>query len=1063
MSLIPQSDPAPTALSFQHLPLFAEYLLTHKLGEYADAERQLCIDLKLPILKSFQKLPEDDQKNVWFKSAKKFLSALAEKKSGSQTLHSIQNWFDEHFSFVNKFDITAEDITKSVFIRKKTFLQFLPEYSKDAAQMLQIIEEADAFLMEYELTISAAFWRLTEEKLQLHTHFINQVNNTLPGAVYIFDVQNFQNIYANDNFQNIIGYSSAELNQLGPQSLSVLVHEDDREVIETNLKNLLKAKDGEILSFKYRIKTKEGKYKWIRNFESVFKRNPDGEVTQLIAISLDVDAEKRTADQLKQREDQLLEAQEIANLGSFSWNLLTNEIHLSPQLFKILEAGSSSYEHYLSNVHPDDRGRVEAEIKASLHTGIFDSEYRYLGKEKEKILWSRGRVLYQDEQPIAMNGTVVDITDRVDLMHKISESEKLYQQAQAIAHLGNWSWDVATNAVFWSEELYRIFELNPEDTTVDFDLYISLLHPDERENILATINTALHTFESYDFIHRISLQNGTQKVLHSKGEVLLKDGKAVRLVGTAQDITEQYRAQQELEEKQNFITKITNAAPSIIASYHVHTGEYVFLSGGFEKLLGYEAAEVFGKGKSFIDKIVHPEDREAFTGVHEKTLMQANAHPLQKETVVEFTYRMKHKDGHYRWFHTYDTVFDRDAAGRVTHLLNISLDVTAQKEAAKKIEEQEYFIQQVAEASPTILYLFDVEQYSFAYVNREIFFVLGYTPEELTAMDASGIQSLYHPDDLMLLPERNGSDAKFQYHQSMMQYECRLKNKKGEWCWLLVREVVFKKDNEGKVLQILGAALDINKRKEMERTLLQNSFQLEQSNASLEEFAYVASHDLKEPLRKISTFGDRLVATQMERISDDGKIYLKKIVDASQRMQTMIDDLLSVSMITGNHSFQTHSLQAILEDARQAVEFKIEQKGAIIEAQSLPTANIIASQFRQLFQNLLSNSLKFVREGVQPVLRISYEYKTPSQLAHLNLPKAASYLMLQFRDNGIGFDNEFAGKIFQIFQRLHGRSEYEGTGIGLAICKKIVEHHSGVIYASGVPGEGATFTIILPA
>jgi signal transduction histidine kinase len=310
------------------------------------------------------------------------------------------------------------------------------------------------------------------------------------------------------------------------------------------------------------------------------------------------------------------------------------------------------------------------------------------------------------------------------------------------------------------------------------------------------------------------------------------------------------------------------------------------------------------------------------------------------------------------------------------------------------------------------------------------------------------------------LPERKLSSKKIEENDLMLQYECRLKSKEGEWQWFLVREVVFKTNEEGRVAQIVGAALDITKRKEMEKTLLHNSFKLEQSNASLEEFAYVASHDLKEPLRKISTFGDRLVATQIDKLSAEGKIYLKKIVDASQRMQTMISDLLSISLISGNKSYEPYSLQSILEETLQTLEFKIEQKNALIQSDKLPVANIIPSQFRQLFQNLISNSLKFSREDVQPVITIKYSSLTSKEVE--NIGGTGNYLKIEITDNGIGFENEFAGKIFAIFQRLHGRSEYEGSGIGLAICKKIVEHHGGIIYATGIPDKGASFTIILP-
>ncbi|RYE62044.1 MAG: PAS domain S-box protein, partial [Oxalobacteraceae bacterium] len=413
---------------------------------------------------------------------------------------------------------------------------------------------------------------------------------------------------------------------------------------------------------------------------------------------------------------------------------------------------------------------------------------------------------------------------------------------------------------------------------------------------------------------------------------VLRDGEedCHQFVYLIEDITSDRTAETALKESRRFLEKIAAATPTVWYVFDLQEQRSVYVNRGITKVLGYTPEEVYSGGVAMLAALVHPDDYETLVTRNARMLEEANAHP-ETEQVAEFRYRLRHKNGEWRWLQTFGTVFDRNEEGHVAHILNISLDITGQTDAEHKIEEQEYFIQQIADASPMVLYLFDIPSGKFHYLNREIFYVLGYTPEEVLDMTPEEVTDLYHPDDRTLLPERAGSGARFHYRESMMQYECRLRRKEGGWYWLLAREIVFRKDESGAVLQILGAALDINRRKEMERTLLQNAFQLEQSNASLEEFAYVASHDLKEPLRKISTFGDRLVSTQMDRMSDDGKIYLSKVVDASQRMQAMIDDLLSVSRISGDHAFESVSLQELLNDAQGALEYKIEQKSARID------------------------------------------------------------------------------------------------------------------------------------
>ena len=205
-----------------------------------------------------------------------------------------------------------------------------------------------------------------------------------------------------------------------------------------------------------------------------------------------------------------------------------------------------------------------------------------------------------------------------------------------------------------------------------------------------------------------------------------------------------------------------------------------------------------------------------------------------------------------------------------------------------------------------------------------------------------------------------------------------------------------------------------------------------------------------------------MLSTQVALLDDDGKTYLNKIMDSSKRMQKIINDLLYVSTITGNKDFQESDLGDLLAEGLLPLDQAIEDKHAVIEADALPVLPVVATQFRQLFQNLVGNSLKFARKSLAPHIKITHSFVSYKAVEHLNLAKAKKYLKIELRDNGIGFDNQYTNKIFVLFQRLHGKSEYEGTGIGLAVCKRIAENHGGTITAYGVPNGGAVFTIIIP-
>lgn len=341
------------------------------------------------------------------------------------------------------------------------------------------------------------------------------------------------------------------------------------------------------------------------------------------------------------------------------------------------------------------------------------------------------------------------------------------------------------------------------------------------------------------------------------------------------------------------------------------------------------------------------------------------------------------------------------------------------------------------------------------YFSDNLYRLLGENPGAFKPT-AENFISYVHPDDQEFVTQQT---AKMEQTVHLPQFKYRILKKNGEILYIRASGKSYTNKSNEKI--IIGTALDITEEELLNEEMENKNRILAQKNKDLEAFNYIASHDLQEPLRKIQTFISRINDKELVNLSENGKDYLNRVSSAAERMRILIQDLLQFSRTsTVDKVFEEIDLNSILQQTLSELSATIEDKKAVIQAQTLPTLKVIPFQISQLFDNLISNALKYTTQ--QPLIRITVNHIKGEQINIPYIQKNKIYYQISFHDNGIGFNEEYKTKIFQLFYRLHDNQFYQGSGIGLAICKKIVENHNGFILAESQPEKGSVFHVLLP-
>jgi PAS domain S-box-containing protein len=730
--------------------------------------------------------------------------------------------------------------------------------------------------------------------------------------------------------------------------------------------------------------------------------------------------------------------------------------------------------HHLSEFHVDKAACGEF-LRRLENNETVDKFEAALKSKDGSLRWVliNANVFWEDSKFIHSRCFTLDITDRKRLFETLEESEFRHRQIVEASATALYVCDANGYIVFYNNAAEELWGITPvigknmwcgswrlyrtDGTPIPID-----------ESPMAIAIRERRPVDAGEII--VERPDGTRRNVRPYPRPLFdSDGNLTGAINTLVDITHYHEAEQEIIESKERFRQLADFVPQMIWTARPD-GFFDYYNRQWKRLLGERPVTM----RQLIE-MIFPEDVQTCMNAWKLALQTGEA--LQ----LEFRFKDPERPTHGRWFLA-KAVPIKSRDGRVMKWYGSCTDIDDQKNLSASLEKEvrrrtgelerkneelrkseERYHHMIDEVQDYAILMLDLDGTILNW-NKGAENIKGYRGDEIIGKN---FKIFYTPEDRQRdLPSKLINKARTFGKAAHEGWRVR---KDGTRFWGSI-VITALHDNDGNVIGFSKVTRDLTAQKIAQDQLKLYADQLEAKNSDLEKsnqeltsFTYVASHDLQEPLRKIQTFTDLLVEKEKANLSAFGQDYFKRIQSAATRMRTLIEDLLSYSRVnTAENHYESTNLNSLVQEVKADLKEKIEEKHAVIESTDLPVLTIVPFQFRQLLTNLIGNSLKFSKADTPPVIKITGETEEGTSIAEEGIHPDTSYYHLEISDNGIGFDQQYRKKIFEVFQRLHGKTAYPGTGIGLSICKKIVENHHGVISADGEPGEGATFHIYLP-
>ncbi len=775
-------------------------------------------------------------------------------------------------------------------------------------------------------------------------------------------------------------------------------------------------------SFPLQLKKADGEIIWVRVNEAPVVEN--GETIAIVGSLTDITEQKKYEEELEETNKKLKTAQDIASLGYWELNLENEDIYWSDQTYKVWGVNPRkkiTFDGIIERMHPEDREEfLKQNEKAINQHGSLNLEHRIVLPDGS-IKWVHviGNIKKsQNGTPRKFEGTVQDITETKQL-------EQLLNQTNRLARVGSWELNLTGDdkrELYWSEMVCDILEVDADyNPTLEeaFEFYA----PQSKTLVRGAIEKAVERGTSFDLELLVETAKGNERWVRSIGQAEHVDGECIRLYGSYQDITGRKKSELELERRNEFIEEVLDNLPIGIAVHRIDSGQNILMNKQFSEIYGWPKQDINTVDKFFDNVYPDEEYRKEIKSRIISDIESGDPDRMQWSGIEITT-----KDGEKRIVDAKNIPIEDQ-----NQMISTVLDVTAEKKAEREKVET---LQRIGDA----FFAVD-EDWTVTYWNKKAEEVLDMPSEDVVGQN---LWEVY--DDAVEL------DFYTQYHkavneQVMVNFE---EYYPGVEKWFEVSAYPSDTGLSVYFRDITERKKNHERLKQLNKELEERAEQLEATNEELEQFAYVASHDLQEPLRMVSSFLERLEKKYAGQLDDKAQQYIDFAVDGAQRMRRIILDLLNYSRMNQQEIEREEvELDTLLEDIVKLNQPAVNESGASINWHDLPTIKAAQTPIQQVFKNLINNAIKYRKPDIEPEINIEAE-------------DSGDYWKIAVSDNGIGIKKEFQDNIFTIFKRLHTQDEYSGTGIGLSVSQKIVEKHGGEIWVESEEGEGSTFYFTIP-